>query len=211
MAAWYPNADAYFIGDPAPHRPVFQGDVFRGVPTAFVDHPVAHEHAFAGEPPPTAEEAERPLHAEEIRDVAVIKGGCTMVLPHPCDFSEGEKGATHSTRLVARLERIRDSGFGRRQVIRGAVHHTVWVPDWTSLDPEDDFFLDLRTTTVVDRAYLNPARRVAALTGPAWIALMRRVAFFYTRTLLDDRQLALEQAHQYPDYAESHLSKGFQR
>jgi len=66
--------------------------------------------------------------------------------------------------------------------------------------PEDDSYLDLRSTTAVDRAYLNPARRVAALTGPAWLALMRRIAHYYTRTTLDDRLLALEQAHQHPDY-----------
>lgn len=29
---------------------------------------------------------------------------------------------------------------------------------------------------------------------------MRRLAYFYTRTALDDRLLALEQAHQHPDY-----------
>lgn len=85
---------------------------------------------------------------------------------------------------------------------RGAVHHTVWIPDWATLDPGDDYFLDLRTTTPVNRAYMNRSRRVAALAGPAWLAFMRRVAFFYTRTVLDDRALALERADQHPDYAD---------
>jgi hypothetical protein len=29
---------------------------------------------------------------------------------------------------------------------------------------------------------------------------MRRLAYFYTRTVIDDRVLALEQAYQHPDY-----------
>lgn len=200
MAAWYPNADAYFVAKLSDDRALFQGDVFRGVPTAFVDHPVSHARLFAAEDPPTPAEAERPLTAEEIREVTAIKGGYTMLLPHPCDFSEDEKGATHSTRVVARLERIANSSLARKHVARGAVHHTVWVPDWGTLQPEDDWLLDLRAATAVDRAYLNPARRVAALTGPAWLALMRRIAHYYTRSTLDDRVLALEQAHQHPDY-----------
>lgn len=200
MAAWYPNAGSYFVEELAEERPLFQGDVLRGVPTAFVDHPESHARAFAAEDPPTAAEAERALTAQEIRGVTAVKGGYTMLLPHPCDFSDDEKGATHSTRVVARLERIADTSLGRKQVARGVVHHTAWVPDWRTLEPEDDYYLDLRSTTAVDRAYLNPARRVAALTGPAWLALMRRIAHYYTRTTLDDRLLALEQAHQHPDY-----------
>ena len=206
MGAWYPSADAYFVADLREARPIFQGDVFRGVPTAFVDHPESHARVFAAEESPTPAEAERPLTAEEIRAVTAVKGGYTMVLPHPCDFSEGEKGSTHSTRVVARLQRIADGRLARKQVVRGAVHHTVWVPDWDTLRPEDDYLVDLRTTTAVDRAYLNPVRRVAALSGPGWLALMRRIAYFYTRTAIDDRLLALEQAHQHPDY--EHLSGG---
>ncbi len=82
---------------------MFQGDIFRGVPTAFLGHPAARATAFAMEPSPSAEAAEQPLTHEEIRDVAGIAGSYTMVLPHPCDFSAGEKGETHTVRQVARL------------------------------------------------------------------------------------------------------------
>ncbi len=41
--------------------------------------------------------------------------------------------------------------------------------------------------------------RVASLTVAAWIAFMRRLAFFYSHTVIDDVQLAVEQAHQHPD------------
>jgi hypothetical protein len=35
---------------------------------------------------------------------------------------------------------------------------------------------------------------------------MRRIAYFYTRTAIDDRLPALAQAHRHPDY--EHLSTG---
>ncbi|HEY8775453.1 MAG TPA: hypothetical protein VIM33_03110 [Gaiellaceae bacterium] len=200
MAAWYPKRESYFA-DLKLERTIFQGDIFRGVPTAFVGHPAAREAAFAMEPAPTPGQAERPLRPEEIRDATTIKGSYSMLLPHPCDFSAGEKGATHSVRQVARLEPIRNR-FSWKDVNGGRVHHAIWVPAWDSDDVNSDWFVDVRSATPVDAAYLNPVRRVAALSGPAWIALMRRLAFFYTRLSVDDRLLVLEQGHQHPDYAE---------
>jgi hypothetical protein len=198
MGAWYPNRDSYFA-DLTRERVVFQGDIFRAVPTAFVGHPVAREAAFAMEQAPTPEAAERPLRPEEIRESTAIRGSYTMLLPHPFDFSAGEKGATHTVRQVARLEPIRPR-FGWKDINGGRVHHTIWVPAWDSDDQNMDWYVDVRSATPVDAAYLNPARRVAALSGPAWIALMRRLAFFYSRFAIDAGALALEQGHQHPDY-----------
>jgi hypothetical protein len=200
MAGWYPKREKYFA-DLSLDRIVFQGDIFRGVPTAFLDHPASREAAFAYEPPLTPAEAERPLTATDVKDATVIGGPLAMVLPHPCDFSEEEKGATHSLRVVASLRRIHETEFAPRQVQRAQIHHTVWVPDpeRDDLSP-DDFFVDLRTTTSVDQAYLNRERRMAALSGVAWIALMRRVAFYYTRFAMDAGPLVLQEAHQHPDY-----------
>jgi hypothetical protein len=207
MAGWYPKREKYFA-DLSLDRIVFQGDIFRGVPTAYLDHPASREAAFAYEPPPTPAEAERPLAATDVKDAAVIGGPLAMVLPHPCDFSEEEKGATHSLRVVARLRRISETEFAPRQVQRAQIHHTVWVPDpeRDDLSP-DDFFVDLRTTTSVDQAYLNRERRIAALSGVAWIALMRRVAFYCTRFAMDAGPLVLQEAHQHPDY--EHLAEQF--
>ena len=125
-----------------------------------------------------------------------------MVLPHACDFSDEEKGASRSVRLVARVMRIGDTPFGPKQVARGQVHHTVWVPDrdHDEVGPHD-WVVDLRTATPVDRAFLNADRRAAALSGPAWMALMRRLVHFYTRMSIALPQLALQEAHQHPDYA----------
>lgn len=203
VAPWYPKRERFFADALEPGRPIFQGDIFRGVPTAFLAHPAAREAVFASESPPSPDEAERPLTADAVRNAAAVHGEYAMLIPHPCDFSEGEKGAAHSARLVARLTRIGDTRLGRKNVAGGRVHHTVWVPTWDSEKPDHDWLVDLRTTTAVDRAYLNPARRVAALSGPAWVALMRRLAFFYTRAPLDDVQLALQEAHNHPDYEQA--------
>ena len=99
--AWYPSRDAYFA-ELTEDRPIFQGDIFRGVPTVFVAHPAAREAAFAELPPPSPQEAERPMTAEDVAEGVVVRGPRAMVLPHPCDFSDEEKGAKHSVRLVAR-------------------------------------------------------------------------------------------------------------
>jgi hypothetical protein len=41
----------------------------------------------------------------------------------------------------------------------------------------------------------------------AWIALMRRVAFYYTRFAMAAGSLALQEGHQHPDY--EHVVEGF--
>lgn len=74
------------------------------------------------ERPPTPEQAERPLSAESVLDATTIFGSYSIVLPHPCDFSEAEKGSTHSVRQVARLERIKDHQFGRKEIEAARVH-----------------------------------------------------------------------------------------
>jgi len=94
VAAWYPNAGSYFVEELAEERPLFQGDVLRGVPTAFVDHPESHARAFAAEDPPTAAEAERALTAQEIRGVTAVKGGYVVNgedrRGHPASLTPGE-------------------------------------------------------------------------------------------------------------------------
>jgi hypothetical protein len=198
VAGWYPDRDTYFARL-RPDRPISQGDIFRGVPTVFVGHPAARAAAFAEEPAPSPQEAERPLLPEQIRASISVLGSYSMVLPHPCDFSEAEKGASHSVRHVARLDQISRHPFTRKQVEAARVHHTIWVPDWERAQPDYDWFVDLRSTTAVDAAYLNPARRVAVLSGPAWIAVMRRLAHFYTRHAIDVVELAFHESVTRPD------------
>lgn len=202
---WYPRREAYFA-DLSPDRQIFQGDIFRGVPTAFLGHPAAREAAFAMERAPTSINAERPLTAADVQDATSIFGSYSIILPHACDFSEGEKGAGHSIRQVARLERVADHPYGRKEIEAGRVHHTIWVPPWDSDDPAADWFVDLRTTSAVDAAYLNPVRRVAALGPPAWMAMLRRIINYYTRTGID-LALLVHEAHQHPDYSPDKLAE----
>jgi hypothetical protein len=186
---WYPERNRYFFARPPEvERPVFQGDIFRAVPTVLVGHPDVAAALFADEPLP--DEVDRVPAESEIRSSVAIAGGYAMVLPHPCNFFEGEKGAVTRTRTVARLKPAAELG-GRKLVRSGNVVHTVWVPSWG--DPageESEWGLDLRTLTTVDRAYLDRGRRVAALSYAAWIALIQRLALFFGRIRLTPAEAA---------------------
>ncbi len=186
---WYPERDRYFFSRPPEvERPTFQGDIFRAVPTVLVGHPDVAAALFADESLP--DEVERVPRESEIRSSVAIAGGYAMVLPHPCNFFEGEKGAVTRWRTVARLEPAAQLG-GRKLVRSGNVVHTVWVPSWQ--DPGDEgteWGVDLRTITTVDRAYLRRERRVAGLSYPAWIALIRRLALFFGRIRLTPAEAA---------------------
>lgn len=186
---WYPERDRYFFARPPQvDRPICQGDIFRAVPTVLVGHPDVAAALFADEPLP--DEVDRVPFETEIRSSIAIAGGYAMLVPHPCDFFEGEKGAMTRTRTVARLKPTAELG-GRKLVRSGNVVHTVWVPSWD--DPANegsDWGIDLRTITTVDRAYLHRERRVAALSYPAWIALIRRLALFFGRIRLTPAEAA---------------------
>jgi phenolic acid decarboxylase len=65
-----------------------------------------------------------------------VKGSYTTVLPHQCDFSEHEKGATHSVRQLAHLEPISVALCSREDVEAARIHCAIWVPDWVSDQPE---------------------------------------------------------------------------
>lgn len=177
---WYPGREHYFLGrPPAPDRPIFQGDIFRAVPTLLVGHPDVAAALFSGEELP--DEVDRVPREAEIRASVAIAGGFAMVLPHPCDFFDGEKGAATRWRTVARLVPAGQLG-GRKLVRSGDVVHTVWVPSWVDpTDEADEWAVDLRTITTVDRAYLRRESRVASLSYPAWIGLIRRLGLFFGR------------------------------
>lgn len=186
---WYPERDHYFFARPPEvERPVFQGDIFRAVPTVLVGHPDVAAALFADEQLP--DEAERVPVESEIRSSVAIAGGYAMVLPHPCNFFEGEKGAVTRRRTMARLLPAAELG-GRKLVRSGNVVHTAWVPSWRDpADEDSEWGVDLRTITTVDRAYLHRERRVAALSYPAWIALIRRLALFFGRIRLTPAEAA---------------------
>jgi hypothetical protein len=186
---WYPERDRYFFARPPElERPIFQGDIFRAVPTVLVGHPDVAAAIFADEPLP--DEIDRIPRESEIRSTVAIAGGYAMVLPHPCNLFEGEKGAVTRWRTVARMVPAAQLG-GRKLVRSGNVVHTIWVPSWQ--DPQDEgaeWGVDLRTITTVDCAYLRRDRRVGALSYPAWIGIIRRLALFFGRIRLTPAEAA---------------------
>jgi hypothetical protein len=186
---WYPERDRYFDArSPDVARPVFQGDIFRAVPTVLVGHPDVAAALFGDDPLP--DEVDRVPRESEIRESLAIAGGYAMVLPHLCNFFEGEKGQKTRWRTVARLRPAAELG-GRRLLRSGNVVHTVWLPSWTDpSDEEGEWGVDLRTISTVDRAYLRRERRAAALSYPAWIALIRRLALYFGRIRLTPAEAA---------------------
>jgi hypothetical protein len=194
--AFYPRPSRYFASL-APDRPIFQGDVFRGVVGAFWRHPEAVRAALAGQPmPPTP-----PFpNLDELRSHVLVQGrGFGMVLPQPCEYADGEKGATHPFRLVAPLFPLDARAGVDHQLVRdGRVGHTVWVPRWTRRGPQD-YFADLRLTTSVDATFLTHDHRVAALSRPAWMALADRLSRYFVGIPLQLDEFALRQGLLHPD------------
>lgn len=160
-------------------------------------HPEAVRARLAGVTPPP----HPPFPTlDTLRTHVLVRGkGYGMVLPQPCDFSEAEKGATHPFRVVAPLLPLdKDADVDHNLVRKGLVGHTVWVPRWREGGPQD-YYVDLRWATSVDAAFLSHERRVAALSGPAWLALADRLSRFYVGMPLDATTFVIEQGSRHPD------------
>ncbi len=122
-----------------------------------------------------------------------------MILPQPCEYSEGEKGATHPFRLVAPLFPLdRHAGVDHVLVRAGEVGHTIWVPNWTTGSPQD-YFVDLRLTTSIDATFIRRGARAAALSKVAWMTLADRLSRYFVGVPLDASAFALVQGHLHPD------------
>jgi hypothetical protein len=192
----YPKPGRYFARL-APNRPLFQGDIVRGGFGAWWRHPEAVRAQLAGEPAPT----DPPFPTlDALRSNVLVRGrGYGMVLPQPCDCSEGEKGASHPFRVVAPLLPLdRDAGVDHARVRTGQVGHTVWVPRWRDDGPQD-FYVDLRWATGVDASFVTRDARVAALSRAAWTALADRLSRFYVGVPLDTVAFAVQQGGLHPD------------
>jgi hypothetical protein len=84
---------------------------------------------------------------------------------------------------VARIHPLAGSGVQDEELLRSGegFGHAFFLPSWR--DPTDsgrDAFVNLRQMTCVDASYLGRTRRLARLSGPARIALRRRLAQFFT-------------------------------
>jgi hypothetical protein len=149
---------------------VCQGDVFDDIP--FVRFPYREK---------TADDAPKG------------KRGPGMVMGHPCDVSPEEKGAVTPWRTLCRVVEDKDA-----LVTLDGTGHFFAFPLPGLKGDETVWYADFRFTTVVDERYLNPDRRIAALSLDGWLALQRRIAHFYSRGLLDVSYLAINAAH-HPD------------
>ena len=178
---WYPRRSRYYesVEDSAE---IEQGDILWGVPTLRATHPSVADHFFPTGETLTAEELEPPARSDVLRGIRV-DSEAVMVIPHTCDFFGLEKGRTHRDRLVARIQPLHGSGVQDEELLRSGegFGHAFFLPSWR--DPTDsgrDAFVNLRQMTCVDASYLSRTRRLARLSGPARIALRRRLAQFFT-------------------------------
>ena len=194
---FYPPAAAYYTQNLGAQRPLFQGDLFAGVFGAFWAHPEAVAARRAGSELPTGR-LPFPTTTALLADVR-LAGTFGLLLPHPCDFSEGEKGAAHPQRLVAPVFPASHSRVAVKQLRAGAVAHLVWLPRWTADRGEDDWYADLRSTASVDAAFLPRANRRAAMSGAAWVAFNDKLTRYFTGIALDRSQFILERSDLHPD------------
>lgn len=192
---YYPAADSYY----APltgTRPVFQGDVFAGAFSAFWAHPAAVAARRAAAPVPI--DPPFPATTDLLADVRV-DGPYALLLPHPCDYSEDEKGATHPIRLVAPVVPASSTRVPVKTLRAGTVGHLMWLPKWEGLRGEEDWAANLRLATALDTAFLSRAHRQAALGVAAWVAMNDKVTDYFTGMRLDRSAFVLERADLHPD------------
>jgi hypothetical protein len=199
MASYYPSRQAFFIRSLVETRPIFQGDIFRAVPSLHAAHPAVVESDFSAEILSPGVQLPLPTY-EQAKSSIVLQGGFSMILPNPCEFSEDEKGVNHRERILAQLRPIREAS--NQRVVRqgtGALS-TFWLPFWDDVDnPERDLFVSFRRVSTVDVAYVSRSRRVAALSRAAWIILIQRLSAYFGGVSLSPETIALQVAHLYPE------------
>src|ERR1700676_3960158 len=153
---WFPPLERLYSERPRPgnERPVFQGDVFADVPG------VRYPLEMKDESDPT------PRHQRALG----------MVVGHPCEVSEGEKGAQLEWRTVCAVHEDREA----RVTLDGEGHFYAFpLPDLKQ--DESVWYADFRYLTTIHRDWLTPQRRIAALSAEGWYALQRRWIHFFTR------------------------------
>lgn len=194
--SFYPPADSYFAAGVSLERPIFQGDVFAGAFGAFWAHPEAVRAHRASRPAPVSPAF--PKTADLLADTR-IQDPYALLLPHPCDYSEGEKGGTHPQRLVAPIVPASQTRVPVKTIRRGDVGHLLWIPKWDGLRGEEDWAANLRWATSIDASFIPRESRVAALSVSAWVALNDKITDFFTGMRMDRAAFLLERADLHPD------------
>jgi hypothetical protein len=161
---WFPPLDQLYGDRPVADDPreLFQGDVFSDVPC--VRYPVA-----ASDQDPT------PRH----------KRSLAMIVGHPCEVSPEEKGAAFLWRTVCAVFEDKDA----RLTMDGEGHFYAFpLPDLHQ--DGKTWYADFRFLSVIQRDWLTPERRIAALSPEGWYALQRRWIYFFTRVEMHPLDIA---------------------
>lgn len=152
--AW-PATHGEFLRTATHHRPIFMGDMFRDVPLM--------KMRAGGNPPVTD-----PDVYMERRQV--------LALTYPCEMYDGPR----MTRVQSVAALLEASRVGIKSDWRAPYHFCPVA------DPFFDGVLwavDFRTITPVDRAYLTPANRVAAVTEDGWATIRQRLITYFSRLI----------------------------
>lgn len=152
---WPPRRDEFFL-PASPHRPIFQGDVFRDVPIV---------KARAGDRP-------------TVDPKVTVEHRSVMLLGFPCDIttSSGDLGRAQQVAIVREADKLRvpstwEGAFTACPLPNLFGDGTLWAADFLALSP-------------VDRTYLTPANRIASLSELGWAYFRQRLALCFTRALI---------------------------
>lgn len=149
--SWPPGRPEFFRLS-APHRPIFQGDIFTDVP---------YIKAQAGDRP-----GAEPKVAIERRPV--------IALTYPCEmYARGVLARMQTVALVREASKLglRDpweGGFGACPLPDLFEDGVLWGADF-------------RTMGNIDRAYLIATNRIASLSELGWAYLRQRLSLYFTR------------------------------
>lgn len=148
---WPPTSHQFFR-PLTPSRPIFQGDVFAGVP---------YIKGQAGDRADTDPKVRIERHV-------------AIALTYPCEmYAGGVLARVQSIAVVREGSKLRvpDDWSGP--------FHACPLPDlfgdgvlWA---------VDFRTISIVDRSYLSPSNRVQCLTELGWAYLRQRLGVYFTR------------------------------
>lgn len=195
---FHPQASSYFSPTTL-ERPIFQGDIFRGAFGAFWPHPAVKNFQLQDQQVPDV--LPYPDLAAVNKQVQIRGEGYAMILPQPCEYSEGEKGDTHPYRVVAPVLPLNhQAGLDQNKVRSGEIGHVFWVPNWKA-GKIKDYYVDLRWTAAIDKAFVSRQMRVAALSPAAWLSLVDRLSRYFVGIAVATDNFALEQALLHPDYS----------
>ena len=194
---FYPSAEQYFVRQVSEIRPIFQGDLFAGVFGAFWAHPVAVAARRAGAPAPHTQ-LQFPKTTDLLNDV-YLDGTYGLLLPHPCDFAEDGKGAVQPQRLIAPVFPASRTKVPLKQLRSGSVGNLIWIPSWSSVITEQDWYADLRYCTSVDAAFLARGNRLAAMSPGSWLALNDKLTRYFTGIAMDRARFVIQRSDLHPD------------